>query len=275
VVAHPAARSGRRGLLKNTGAVRCAHNKLGCFLLYHAGRLNCPFSRTIFLRKFQICYNCPDHQELTLKKFKIVIAALISLLPLNGLRVLGYRLLGYRIQDARIGFGTILAVDEAVIESCKIGPFNVFAGPMKVHIQRGASIGNRNEFICGYWVLRDEYKDRHYARSLEICSEALITSRHYFDLSGALLLGERSWIAGIDSQFWTHGMGVKERDIRIGSDCYIGSGVRFSPGSSVGDDVVVAMGSVVSGEISERNALIGGVPAKVLKSNYNWQERNA
>ncbi len=210
-----------------------------------------------------------------MKKIKIILAALISLLPLNGLRVLGYRLLGYRIQGARIGFGTIIAVDQATLESCKIGPFNLFVGPMKIHIHRGALIGNRNEFVCGYWVLRAEYKDRHYARSLEVWDEALITSRHYFDLSGALVLGKCSWIAGVDSQFWTHGMGVTERDIKIGSNCYIGSAVRFAPGSSVGDEVVVAMGSVVSGDLPENNALIGGVPAKVLKSNYNWKERDA
>jgi len=203
-----------------------------------------------------------------LKKFKIILAALISLLPLNGLRLVGYRLLGYQTRGARIGFGTIIAVDEAIIEACKIGPFNVFAGPMKVHIHRGASIGNRNEFICGYWVLRDEYKDSQYLRSLEVCNDALITSRHYFDLSGSLILGERSWIAGIDSQFWTHGAGVTERNIKIGTDCYIGSAVRFSPGSSIGDHVLVAMGSVVSGDIPESNALVGGVPARVLKSNY-------
>jgi acetyltransferase-like isoleucine patch superfamily enzyme len=210
-----------------------------------------------------------------LKKLKIVLAGLICVLPLNGLRVFGYRLLGYKIQDSRIGFGTIIAVDTATLDTCKIGPFNLFVGPMKVHIHRGASIGNRNEFVCGYWVLRDEYKNVQYLRSLEICDEALITSRHYFDLSGSLVLGERSWIAGIDSQFWTHGAGVRERDIKIGSDCYIGSAVRFSPGSAIGDRVIVAMGSVVSGELPESNALVGGVPARVLKSDYNWKEKDA
>lgn len=210
-----------------------------------------------------------------MKKFKIALAALVSLLPLNGLRVLGYRLLGYEIKRSRIGFGTIIAVDEATIDACKIGPFNLFAGPIKVHIHRGASIGNRNEFVCGYWVLREEYQQAQYAHRLELCEDTLITSRHYFDLSGSLTLGERSWIAGIDSQFWTHGIGVTDRDIKIGSDCYIGSAVRFSPGSSIGDRVVVAMGSVVSGKMPESNTLIGGVPAKVLRSNYNWKDKDA
>lgn len=210
-----------------------------------------------------------------MKKLKIVMAALVSLLPLNGLRVLGYRLLGYRIQDSAVGFGTIIAVDEVTLESCKIGPFNLFIGPMKIHIHKGASIGNRNEFFCGYWVLREEYRQSRYARSLEICEEALITSRHYFDLSGSLLLGPRSWIAGIGSQFWTHGAGVQERDIQIGADCYVGSAVRFSPGARVGDRVLVALGSVVSGAMLEEDTLIGGVPAKVLKSNYNWKEKDA
>jgi acetyltransferase-like isoleucine patch superfamily enzyme len=68
---------------------------------------------------------------------------------------------------------------------------------------------------------------------------------------------------------------VAERDITIGSDCYLGSAVRFSPGSSIADDVVVAMGSVVSGVLSESNALVGGVPARVLKANYNWKDRDA
>lgn len=224
---------------------------------------------------FRICYNCQQPLEQKLKKLKIVLAALISLLPLNALRLLGYRWLGYQISNAQVGFATIIAVEAAHIESAKIGPFNLFAGPMKIHIRRGASIGNRNEFLCGNWVLRPEYQNSHYARSLEICEEALITSRHYFDLSGSLILGERSWIAGIDSQFWTHGAGVQDRDIRIGPDCYIGSAVRFAPGSSIGDHVLVAMGSVVSGEISESHALVGGVPAKVLKSNFNWKDKDA
>jgi acetyltransferase-like isoleucine patch superfamily enzyme len=206
--------------------------------------------------------------------FKMTIALLVSLMPLNFLRVAGYRLLGYKIVDSRIGFGTVIAVAEATLESCRIGPFNLFIGPMKVIIHRGASIGNRNEFSCGYWVLRNEYKNSNYTRTLEIGADALITSRHFFDAAGSFTLGERSWIGGIDSQFWTHGAGVTDRDIKIGSDCYLGSAVRFAPGSSIGDNVIVAMGSVVSGQLNVDNALVGGVPAKVLKENYDWKSKS-
>ncbi|MEW6404769.1 MAG: hypothetical protein AB1649_23475 [Chloroflexota bacterium] len=210
-----------------------------------------------------------------MRKLKTILAVLISALPLNALRVLGYRLLGYKIHNARMGFGTVIAVDEAILESCKIGPFNFFAGPMKVHIQQGASIGNRNEFICGYWTLRPEYQSHGYERALEIGRDALITSRHYFDLAGKLTLGDRSWIAGMGSQFWTHGAGEQNRNIVIGADCYIGSAVRFSPGAYIGDDVLVAIGSVVSAEFPVDHTLVGGVPAKIIKTDYYWKENNA
>lgn len=207
--------------------------------------------------------------------FKIAIALLVSLLPLNALRVLGYRLLlGYRIDSSRIGFGSVIAVDEAAITRAKIGSLNLFIGPMKVKIDEGASIGKRNTFSCGYWVLQEQYQNSNYRRTLEIGANSLITSNHHFDVAGRFKLGNRSWIAGIGSQFWTHGVGVRERDVEIGSDCYLGSAVRFAPGSKLGNNVLLAMGSVVSGVVDADNALVGGVPAKVLKENYNWKTQH-
>ncbi len=205
--------------------------------------------------------------------FKVALAVLVSILPLNILRVLGYRLLfGYGIEHSRIGLGTIIAVDDFSISKSRIGFFNQFIGPMKVKIAEGASIGNRNTFSCGYWVLREDNQAMNYSRTLEIGADTLITSGHHFDVAGRFKLGDCSWVAGIGSQFWTHGVGVRDRDIEIGSDCYLGSAVRFAPGSSVGNNVLVAMGSVVSGKMDVSNALVGGVPAKVLKENYDWKK---
>ena len=203
-------------------------------------------------------------------KVKFVLAALISIVPINALRVLGYRLLGYKVAG-RIGFGTIIAVSEAQIEKCRIGPFNLFVGPMKVEIGEGARIENRNNFSCGFWTTQEQYRNKNYARYLRIGENTLITSGHYFDVAGSFELGDGSWVAGMGSQFWTHGAGVLDRDIHIGRDCYLGSAVRFAPGSTVGDRVIVAMGSVVTRKFDLSKAMIGGVPATVLKKDYDWR----
>lgn len=122
-------------------------------------------------------------------KLKLVLAALISILPINALRILGYRLLGYNIRG-RIGFGTVVAVPAAHIEKCKIGIFNLFIGPMQVEIGPGTSIGDRNTFSCGFWTVQEQYKHKNYTRSLQIGANALITSGHYFDIAGSFVLGD-------------------------------------------------------------------------------------
>jgi acetyltransferase-like isoleucine patch superfamily enzyme len=203
-------------------------------------------------------------------KVKLVLAALISIVPINALRVLGYRLLGYKI-SGRIGFGTVIAVTDAQIKKCKIGVFNLFIGPMKVEIGEGASIGDRNTFSCGFWTAQEQYRNKDYSRFLQIGANTLITSGHYFDVAGSFVLGDGSWIAGIGSQFWTHGAGVTDRDIRIGRDCYVGSAVRFAPGSALRNNIIVAMGSVVAKKFEVNKAMIGGVPALVLRRDYDWR----
>lgn len=204
-------------------------------------------------------------------KAKLALAVLISILPINFLRLLGYRLLGYKI-SGRIGFGTVIAVSSARIEKARIGAFNLFVGPMKVEIGQNAHIEHRNIFSCGFWTTQEQYRSRQYARCLQVGANTLITSGHYFDVAGLFVLGDGSWIAGVGSQFWTHGAGVSDRDIHIGRDCYIGSAVRFAPGSAVGDNTIVALGSVVTKKFTETKVVLGGMPATVLKENYDWRE---
>jgi acetyltransferase-like isoleucine patch superfamily enzyme len=206
-------------------------------------------------------------------RLRLVAALAVSALPLNGLRVRGYRMLGYRVSGSRIGLGTVIAVDAATINGARIGPLNVFLGPMSVTIEEGATVGNRNEFTCGGWTQDAENREAGYGRTLRLGRGATITCRHFFDVAGTFILGDRSWIAGLGSQFWTHGAGVRDRDVTIGTDCYIGSVVRFAPGASIGNNCLIAIGSVVTGRIDVNDALIGGVPAKVIKADYDWRSR--
>ncbi len=210
-----------------------------------------------------------------MRKVKLILAVLISLLPFNFLRLFAYRfLLSYKIKGAKIGLGTIIAVDHAEIDPCKIGWGNLFTGPMTMKIGEGASIGNRNTFSCGYWTTRPKYADAKYARKLVLGKNSFITSQHYIDVAGAFTLGAGSWIAGVGSQFWTHGAVDTERYIIIGENSYLGSAVRFSPGATLGNKIFLALGSVVTKKIDINNAMLGGIPAKVLKENYDWLEED-
>lgn len=54
------------------------------------------------------------------------------------------------------------------------------------------------------------------------------------------------------------------RPISIGDDCWIGGHSVINPGVTLGKNVVVASGSVVTKSFGD-HVLIGGVPAKILK----------
>lgn len=71
-----------------------------------------------------------------------------------------------------------------------------------------------------------------------------------------------------------HPLNVEQRNagleyaqpIRIGNNVWIGGGVRILSGVTIGDNTVIAAGSVVTGDIPA-NVLAGGVPCRVLREN--------
>lgn len=206
-------------------------------------------------------------------KIRRQIATLISIMPGNFLRVYLYRLLfHYQIENSVIGKGTCINVSHATISGCRIGKNNRFEGPVNITIDKGAKIGSNNTFQSGWWVAQANYQQSGYKRSLYIGKNSLITSNHYFDLAGSISLGDHSWIAGKDSQFWTHGAGVTDRDISIGKNCYIGSAVCFSTGVTIADYSLVAIGSIVTKKFTNEYVLIAGNPAKVVKEDYVWSK---
>ena len=59
--------------------------------------------------------------------------------------------------------------------------------------------------------------------------------------------------------------GVTSKGIKLGNNIWVGAKVTFLDGCEIGNNCVIAAGSVVKGKFLN-NLVIGGVPAKVLKN---------
>lgn len=86
-----------------------------------------------------------------------------------------------------------------------------------------------------------------------------------------------------DVKFFTHGGGGAIRrqypnfdcfgKIIIGDYVYIGNNAMVMPGVSIGDNVLVAAGSVVTKSVPS-NVVVGGNPAKILCKIEDYVQRN-
>lgn len=200
-------------------------------------------------------------------KLRRILALLAAHLPLGVLRRLAYRCMGYHI-----GPGTRLAWQVQIAVNAFSADANVvirrgttFIGPITVTLAEKAFIGRYNKIECGEGAAHDNVRHMNYARRFIVGKNSLINESHLFDVLGEIRIGDGSWVAGFGSQFLTHGAGAMDRDIRVGNECFLGSAVRFAPGSAVADQVIVAMGAVVTKRIPENRVVVGGVPARIIK----------
>lgn len=63
---------------------------------------------------------------------------------------------------------------------------------------------------------------------------------------------------------------VKTMPINIGNHVWIGTNAIILKGVSIGDNAIVAAGSIVNRDVPS-NALVAGNPAKIIKENINWE----
>jgi acetyltransferase-like isoleucine patch superfamily enzyme len=61
-------------------------------------------------------------------------------------------------------------------------------------------------------------------------------------------------------------------DVHIGNDVWIGQRVTILSGVSIGDGAVIAAGAVVADNV-EPYALVGGVPARLIRYRFNEETR--
>ena len=62
----------------------------------------------------------------------------------------------------------------------------------------------------------------------------------------------------------------KTKPIKIGNHVWIGTRATILKGVTIGDNAIIAAGSVVTKDVPS-NTVVAGVPAKVIKTNINWK----
>ena len=148
--------------------------------------------------------------------------------------------------------GSSLIIGENVALNSKNSKYhvNMFA-PVKIYtdsIEAKIEIGN-NTRIHGSCL--------HAYDTIQIGENCLIAANcQIFDRSGHDTLSDKP-----SKRVNSHGIA---KPILIGNNCWIGTSAIILPGTILGNNCVVAAGSIVNG-VFKNNSLIGGNPAKLIK----------
>jgi acetyltransferase-like isoleucine patch superfamily enzyme len=59
--------------------------------------------------------------------------------------------------------------------------------------------------------------------------------------------------------------GIYKRDVQVGNNCWVGYGACILRGTTIGDNCVIGTSTVVTKDVPD-NAIVGGVPARVLRT---------
>jgi acetyltransferase-like isoleucine patch superfamily enzyme len=115
--------------------------------------------------------------------------------------------------------------------------------------------------------------------TVEIGKNGYINSNTKLIISEGLTIGENTVVSWdcqfLDNDFHTIEIDgkskVKAQPITIGNHVWIGCGAKIYKGVTIPDNCVVASDAVVKGSFTEENCLIAGNPAKVVKTDVNWE----
>jgi acetyltransferase-like isoleucine patch superfamily enzyme len=202
-------------------------------------------------------------KEKYLMKVKSIGLKIVKRVPNNSLRIFLLKtIFGYSIgKNVKIGKG-IINCNKVVIGD------NVYIANNNLILCNELFIGSKTSIHSGNVI--------HGNANFFIGTNSRIINNHFFDLHHNILIGNNTWIAGKNSQFWTHGSiytkcGTKDLSITIKNDIYIGSACCFAPGVVIGNENLVGLGSVVTNKFLESKTIIAGNPASVVRQDIDWR----
>lgn len=101
--------------------------------------------------------------------------------------------------------------------------------------------------------------------------KVLIGDNCFFSSNIHLRTSDAHVIYDIDSK---EALNDGQNDVVIEKHCWIGEGAFISKGTYLNENTIVGAGAFISKKINEKNQILAGVPARVIKSNVNWDKMN-
>ena len=196
-------------------------------------------------------------------KTKVIVLKIIKNMPANFLRVfLLKNIFNYSIgKNVKIG-KTIINCNKVTIGD------NVLIGGGNTIVCNELSIGSNTSIHSGNSI--------NGSANFSIENNSRIINNHHFDLWHDIQIGNNSWIAGKNSQFWTHGSihtktKTKDLSIVIKDDVYVSSACSFAPGVVIENVNLIGLGSVVTKSFTANETIIAGNPAVIVKEAIDWR----
>lgn len=157
-------------------------------------------------------------------------------------------------------YGTAIIEDGVKIDALSKGG---------IEVGENFSIG-RNSIIECTGVIRELGEKLVIGKNVGIAANAFISMRGTIEIGDDTIFGPNVAIHAENHNFCDLDkpirlQGATRKGIKIGKNCWIGSGVIILDGVEIGDGCVIAAGAVVNKDIPPYS-IAGGVPAKVIKS---------
>lgn len=131
----------------------------------------------------------------------------------------------------------------------------------------GASIGKGVVIYPGVWVTPG--RNLIIKNNVDLAKDVLITTTGGVFIGERTLIGYRTQILSSNHSIPPIGepfpiSGDDHKPIHISEDVWIGANCIITAGVKIGQGAVIAAGSVVTKDVPE-NAIVGGVPAKIIR----------
>jgi acetyltransferase-like isoleucine patch superfamily enzyme len=167
----------------------------------------------------------------------------------------------------------------SVAEGAIIRRGNIFRSLGTVTLEQGAIFGQYN-YVSASPVFKAHFGGETYGR-LTLRRHAKVSSRHTFDCSAAIEIGEYSSVAGHGTLFLSHSTDLVRNDqvarpILVGSRSFVGSHCTLLGGAALPSRSVLGAGAVLtkSSMLTAKAGLWTGVPARWRKGLEGlWFER--